>query len=1022
MSQDRATAQQRKRTADSHADGIDKRIQHNDNAYTPVAPHRNLGFGPSRGPPLVNEQHASEHARLDVSPYNSTHIVNDRYTDFYKGPHAFVEYTPPHNPYSMQNRVHVRPSLQTPISNPEAMVTPALRTHIAPTQPRHQPAATTSVPKRHWSGPSIGVPNGPGPMARMNSGATFGPALSNSTGPVGYQQQASSVGNRQPLARNTAHPHPELRANPSRRQGFYQQQPPQGYTAQQPSRQIWAQQPPQQVRAQWPQQTGQPTKEQIWGESIQKQLQTPFDYVPAISVVHRVPHHQERPLLLPYDFLLARHLEPRERYLRYRQYHSVLATCHKFPFEFRGLAQALSRKLQDEEYRLLWQWRNENSEKQRLQEFTKAYRLNDLQLGPEVIAVPLERFQINTPANQEIINAAQKLVSAGLPGALQNAAGPAPGYQQPPGLDGTKGTKDAPIIVGEDEDEPVKTTSMTRLDGMNPAVKRGAPTATATTPKVPRTDAYNKPVDIIVISDDVDEALSSAPVSGPVRAPTSVSGPSSAPSRGQAPGLASTSDPTLVPGPVRSPYFFSSSQSGTTPASGSIPLNATTPNTEASIDPDSAPAPASASKSPQGPAKVLDNQDFKEWTANWTREKAIVDSTLPGNLSKQLAAAVHSGKFKFRTAWEAYVAAEEAQRNAGKVQEETAARIKAQEEARRAANKAYKDRVREKKRQAEAEEEEDEEEEGAPEAVGQVSQQGAASSDRQQKQQQEQPQETQNENERYVNEDLVEDALLWLNDEAEEGSPAPSLIDEQQTVEEDQNDLLQDALALLDEESESWLASDDDSSPARRAGQGTEVDRPSGLATGLSQENLQSQSPGDASLGSVEKDYPAEDSDEDLDSLFEDDEEFAASNEDQDMDSLFVGNDNESKASSANPVEMDHAIEEEPVVFLASGLEDSDEESGIQSQTAEQEDAEATSSDDSDESDVSDADDPDSEEEEEQDAVLEEERRFVAGMHAQIANYQKQMETTKNQPYKARLQGLIAEKNEQLRQYKDRGL
>ena len=171
----------------------------------------------------------------------------------------------------------------------------------------------------------------------------------------------------------------------------------------------------------------------------------------------------------------------------------------------------------------------------------------------------------------------------------------------------------------------------------------------------------------------------------------------------------------------------------------------------------------------------------------------------------------------------------------------------------------------------------------------------------------------------------------------------------------------------------------------------------------------------------MEKDYPAEDSDEDLGSLFEDDEEFTASNEDQDMDSLFVGNDNESKPSSANPVETVLAIEEEPVVFIASGLEDT-EESDIQTQTAEQEDAEATPSDDSEESDVSDADDPDSEEEEEQDAVLEEERRFVAGMHAQIENYQRQMETTKNQPYKARLQGLIAEKNEQLRKYQNRGL
>lgn len=78
ISQDRATAQQRKRTADSHADGIDKRIQHNGNAYTPVAPHRALGFDPSRGPPPVNEQYVSEHARLDVSPHNSTHILNDR--------------------------------------------------------------------------------------------------------------------------------------------------------------------------------------------------------------------------------------------------------------------------------------------------------------------------------------------------------------------------------------------------------------------------------------------------------------------------------------------------------------------------------------------------------------------------------------------------------------------------------------------------------------------------------------------------------------------------------------------------------------------------------------------------------------------------------------------------------------------------------------------------------------------------------------------------------------------------------
>ena len=182
------------------------------------------------------------------------------------------------------------------------------------------------------------------------------------------------------------------------------------------------------------------------------------------------------------------------------------------------------------------------------------------------------------------------------------------------------------------------------------------------------------------------------------------------------------------------------------------------------------------------------------------------------------------------------------------MQEQTAARIKAQKETRRAANKAYKDRIREKKRQAEAEEEEDEEEEGAPEAEEQVSQQGAAQGDLHQSQQQEQQQDAQNENERYVNEDLVEDALLWLNDEAEEGSPAPSLVDEQ-----DQNNLLQDALALLDEESESWLASDDDSSPARRAGGEREAERPSGSATGLSQENLQPQSPGDASHGSVER-------------------------------------------------------------------------------------------------------------------------------------------------------------------------
>lgn len=943
------------------------------------------------------------------------------YTDFYKGPRAFAEYIPPQHPYSMQNRVHFRPPLQPPISNHEAMVTPALWTHVAPTQPRHQPAAT-SLPKRHWSGPFIGVPNGPGPMARMNSSANLGPALSNSTGPVGYQRQAFSVGKPQHLAQKTAHPHPELRVDTSRRQGIYQQQPPQGYTAQRPSQQIGAQQPPQQVGAQQPQQTGQPTKEQEWGESLLKQLQTPYDYVPAISVVQRVPHPQVRPLLLPYDFLLARHLDPKERYLRYRQYHSVLATCYKSPFVFRDLAQALSRKLQVEEYRLLWQWRNENSEKQRFQEFTKQHRLNDLQLGPEVVAVPLEHFQPNTPANQEIISAAQKLLSAGLPGALPNAAGPALGYQQPPRLDRTKGTKDAPIVLDESEDEPVKANSINRQDGMNPAVKRGAPTATSTTSKVPRTDAYNKPVDIIVISDDVDEAVSFAPVSGPVHAPTYVSSPASAPSRGQVPDLTPTSGPTSVLGPVRSPHFFSSSQSGPTLASGPNPLDANTRDTEASIEPDSVSAPASASKSPQGPAKVLDNQRFLDWTANWTREKTIVDSTLPGNLSKQLLAAVNSGKFKFRTAWEAYVAAEEARRNAGKVQEQTAVRIQARKEARRAVNKAYKDKIRAQKRQAETSEEEEEEEDGAPEAVGQVSQQRAARSDRQQKQQQEQQQDAQNEYERYVNEDLVEDALLWLNDEAEEGSPAPSLVCEQQSDEEDQNDLLQDALALLQEGSESSLASDDESSPARRAGGRTEVDRPSGLAAGLSQQILQPQSPGDVSLGSVEKDYPVDDSDEDLGSLFGDDEEFAASNENQDMDSLFVGNDNESKASSAKPVETDQAIEEDSVVFLASGLEDTEEEFDIQTQTAEQEEAESTPSGEPDESDVSDADDPDSEEEEDQDSLLEEERRVVAGMHAQIANWQKQMTTTKNQPYKARLQGLIAAKNEQLRQFKDRGL
>ncbi|KAF2440391.1 hypothetical protein P171DRAFT_447360 [Karstenula rhodostoma CBS 690.94] len=563
----------------------------------------------------------------------------------------------------------------------------------------------------------------------------------------GYNQPPSSASGQQ-LGSNGGHPaHAGFGSNgrpPVQQQQYLSSNP----IANQP----YPQAPPNQASTPAQPRTYQPTpKEQDWYDMAAYQLANPFHNVPRIPINKGLP--REGKLLLPYEVLLCRFLEPEERYRRYTNYSNILTALygptHKTPQQYADLQNQLmhiSGWLRQQEKQELQLRYNRGDLKAFKQDRDRRFTLAELGLGPTDLPVTL--------SDPQAVGSRTECQSVPRPPATtqRNDIGTAPAIYMP---NSNRVPYQAPAGSQHGSSSRTLPRGTTR--------QAFAPSHTGHSPQaIPTVDQYHERT-YGVFS---DHQPSSTGYQTPAAAfPHTLAAKQQQRSsfqghqqRRTAPGNASSApiviydddQPAQVAAPYaqRSPGVNAAVKRRRSDEQGrSVKIARTASYTKAvdlTDDSDEAAVSRSlqtfspTSNAPPPVHKTFESsentKEFEEFKTRWQADKKKVQNTLPGqllNISTELLARYNNGEFKHKTAWQAFNASrknvwlaeervkerekkrkaqrarEREKKKANQVAAQAAARAAQQEEKRDAEQKARQEKRRLEREEAERKEAEE---------------------------------------------------------------------------------------------------------------------------------------------------------------------------------------------------------------------------------------------------------------------------------------------------------------------------
>lgn len=259
--------------------------------------------------------------------------------------------------------------------------------------------------------------------------------------------------------------------------------------------------------------------------------------------------------------------------------------------------------------------------------------------------------------------------------------------QRPLGRPPVLNNADNPIVIDDEDDGPVQAATVHQSQGLTPGVKRRSTAALSASPKRQRLESYEPRNDLIGLNNSGNfntplQAQNFAPVQAPPPAPESTSVQACGPVEATPLVATDNSAPVEAAASVQDDVVAPSQDAA--PVQAISPAQAPSANDEATV-----------SKKP-GPVSKEEQEKMKRWMQQWEEDRNLAMNVFkgrPGFMNGPLAARFNRGDFKYKDARLAYthcLASQVAAEQQEKAKDERTAKLKADSRARERAKKQAK--------------------------------------------------------------------------------------------------------------------------------------------------------------------------------------------------------------------------------------------------------------------------------------------------------------------------------------------